>query len=46
MKKILGGGGGGGWGGGGYELLNIVGHYGWPTNKIFHFKSSKTARKT
>ena len=36
MKKILGGG-----GGGGYELLNIVGR-----KKIFHFKSSKTARKT
>ena len=38
MKKIL--------GGGAYELLTIVGHHGWPTKKIFYFKSSKTARKT
>ena len=36
MKKIL----------GGYQSRNIVGHHGWPTRKIFHFKSSKTARKT
>ena len=34
MKKIL--------GGGGYKLRNIVGHHGWPTKEIFHFKSSKT----
>ena len=25
---------------------NIAGHHGWSTKKIFHFKSSKTARKT
>ena len=36
MKKIL----------GGYQLWNIVGHHGWPTKNIFHFKSSKRARKT
>ena len=33
-------------GGGGYQLCNVVGHHGWPTKKIFHFKSSKTASKT
>ena len=41
MKKILGGG-----EGGGYQLCNIVGHHGWSTKKIFHLKSSKTAKKT
>ena len=35
-----------GGGGGGYQLCKIVGHHGWPTKKMFHFKSSKTARKT
>ena len=30
---------------GGYQLCKIVGHHGWPTKKMFHFKSSKTARK-
>ena len=29
-----------------YQVWNIVGHHGWPTKKIFHFKSSKRARKT
>ena len=37
MKKIL--------GGGGYKIWNIVSHHGWPTKKIFDFKSSKRARK-
>ena len=36
MKKIL----------VGYQLCNIVGRHGWPTKKIFLFKSSKTAIKT
>ena len=35
-KKIL----------GDYQLCIIVGHHGWPTKKIFHFKLSETARKT
>ena len=30
---------------GGYQSRYIVGHHRWPTKKIFHFKSSKTARK-
>ena len=38
MKKIP--------GGGGHQLCNIVGHHGWAKKQIFHFKSSKTARKT
>ena len=29
-----------------YELWNIVGHHGWLSKKFFHFKSSRTARKT
>ena len=32
--------------GGVYQLRNIAGHHGWPIKKIFHFKLSKTARKT
>ena len=32
--------------GGCYELWNIVGHHDWPTKKILHFKSSKTAKNT
>ena len=32
--------------GGVYQLRNIAGHHGWPVKKIFHFKLSKTARKT
>ena len=31
---------------GDYQLCNIVGHHSWSTRKIFHFKSSKTARIT
>ena len=34
------------WGGGVYQLCNIVGHHGYLTKKIFHFKSSKMARET
>ena len=30
----------------GYKLWNFVGHHGWLTEKNFHFKLSKTARKT
>ena len=32
--------------GGGYQSRNIVGQNGWPMRKIFHFKLSRTARKT
>ena len=45
MKKNSWGGGGGG-GATSYQLLNIVGHHGWPTKKNFGFKSSTTDRKT
>ena len=31
---------------GGYQVWNMVGHHGWPIKKIFHFISSKRARKT